>query len=162
VEKNIARMEIQQTNMEILTPIVVTCPIFEESFGKYIRKRTITDKESASIIFNELGLFFVRAKTRADPADVQATIHSHPTEVLEKGTTVYRQLATPFPQDRMALKDYNTNIIVGRLDEPKLTRSQDGSLDVKHGPLGAAIYTNRFQPVIRISQSAINKIVQSQ
>jgi RHS repeat-associated protein len=95
-------------------------------------------------------------------ADVQVTIHSHPTEVEEKGTMVYAQVATPSPQDRMTLKDYKTNIIVGRLGAPKLTRSQDGSLNVKHEPLGAAIYTNKFQPVIRITQSAINKIVQSQ
>jgi RHS repeat-associated protein len=93
-------------------------------------------------------------------ADVEATIHSHPTKVQVVGTTAYPQSATlPSDADRSVFKQYGTNIIVGRLGQSTVTANPDGTLNFNHKPLGAVIYDKNTQPIIQLTQKAIQKIL---
>ena len=94
-------------------------------------------------------------------ADVEATIHSHPTDIQVDGNTAYPHSATiPSSQDGTTLSKYSTNIIVGPLGQGSVSRSADGTLITSQTPLGAVIYNNNMQPQVQLTQKAIQKIVQ--
>ncbi|MCD4793938.1 MAG: RHS repeat-associated core domain-containing protein, partial [Bacteroidales bacterium] len=96
-------------------------------------------------------------------ADVETTIHSHPTEVQVEGNTAYPQTATwPSYNDRGTFSNYNTNIIVGRLGSSTVTRNADNSFKYSHKPVGAVIYNSNSTERIRLTKNAIKKIVNHQ
>ncbi|AYQ32283.1 hypothetical protein DTQ70_08865 [Runella sp. SP2] len=93
-------------------------------------------------------------------ANVEATIHSHPTQVQIENNIAYPQSATlPSPTDRNTFKNYGTNIIVGRLGQSTVSQNPNGSYAVSHQPLGAVIYNSNTQPQIQLTQKVIQKII---
>jgi hypothetical protein len=97
-------------------------------------------------------------------ADVEATIHSHPTEVQEVGEQVFPHSAnTPSSTDTSTFSQYNTNIIVGPLGTVKkgsVTRGADGKVSVPNRSNGVVIYKSGQQPV-SLKKNAVKKIIQN-
>jgi RHS repeat-associated protein len=91
--------------------------------------------------------------------DVEASIHSHPTEVKIQDGKAYAQTATlPSSQDKTTFKRYGTNIIVGRLGESEVKRA-NGSNVINYTGLGAVIYNRKAMPEVELTQSAIQSII---
>ena len=97
-------------------------------------------------------------------ADVEATIHSHPTEVQEVGEQVFPHSAnTPSAADTGTFSQYNTNIIVGPLGTVKagsVTKGPDGKVSVPNRSKGVVIYKRGQQPV-SLKKNAVKKIIQN-
>ena len=98
--------------------------------------------------------------------DVEATIHAHPTLVLQVGNMVYPQSAsTPSTgdnSDQTTFNQYGINIIVGPIGTiKKVTQNNDGSLNIPNRPNGAVFYTFDSKPVLTLEKSAIEKIIKN-
>ncbi|ASW73634.2 hypothetical protein IQ37_19295 [Chryseobacterium piperi] len=93
-------------------------------------------------------------------ADVETTIHSHPTTVQTVDNTVYPQSAnTPSSQDRTTFGQYGTNIIVGPLGTiTNATKNPDGTMNIPTRSNGAVIYRGNQKP-LTLEQRAIQRIL---
>jgi len=93
-------------------------------------------------------------------ADVETTIHSHPTRVQESNGMVFPQSAsTRSPQDEATFSQYGTNIIVGPLGTiNNVTRGPDGRVKIPPRSNGAVIYRSGQQPV-ELKRSVIERIL---
>ena len=93
-------------------------------------------------------------------ADVETTIHSHPTEIQIQDGKAYPQSATnPSDQDKTTFKNYGTNIIVGRLGQSTVTKNIDGTYNKSYTSKGAVIYNSKGQPQIQLTEKAIRRIL---
>ncbi|HEU4788961.1 MAG TPA: DUF6443 domain-containing protein [Flavobacterium sp.] len=98
------------------------------------------------------------------PADVEATIHAHPTTVQQVGNQIYPQSAsTPSSTDHTTFSQYNTNIIVGPLGTvTSATANPDGSVNIPHRANGAAIYNGgNSTPRVELEKRAIENILKN-
>gem|GEM_PF-3404359 len=97
-------------------------------------------------------------------ADVEASIHSHPTEVQESGGQVFPHSAnTPSAADTGTFSQFSTNIIVGPLGTVKagsVTRGADGKAVVPNRTKGIVIYKSGQSPV-SLSKKAVNRIIKN-
>lgn len=93
-------------------------------------------------------------------ADVETTIHSHPTRVQESNGMVFPQSAsTRSSQDEATFSQYGTNIIVGPLGTiNNVTRGPDGRVKIPPRSNGAVIYRSGQQPV-ELKRSVIERIL---
>ena len=98
-------------------------------------------------------------------ADVEATIHSHPTTVQQVGNMIYPQEATlPSPTDRGTFSQFNRNIIVGPLGKVNLnnvTTNPNGTFNVPNRTNGAVIYDRNTTGILKLSRSAIQNILKN-
>jgi RHS repeat-associated protein len=96
-------------------------------------------------------------------ADVEATIHSHPTEIqVQDGIAYPHSATTPSAVDNTTLPQYKaTNIIVGPLGQGTVTRNADGTFNKMQSPLGVAIYNSNMQPQVQLTQKAVQKILKN-
>ena len=93
-------------------------------------------------------------------SDVEATIHSHPTKVQIQGDKAYPQTATnPSGADNSVFKGYGTNIIVGNLNQPTVTKNTNGTYTTGSAIRGAVIYNSSSQPKIQLTERAIKRIL---
>ena len=94
-------------------------------------------------------------------ADIEVTIHSHPTEIQVEDGIAYSHSATiPSDVDNKTLPQCNaTNIIVGPLGQGTVTKNLDGTLNKMQTPLGAAIYNSNMQQQVQLTQKALKKII---
>ncbi|WP_430614152.1 hypothetical protein [Flavobacterium sp. JP2137] len=98
-------------------------------------------------------------------ADVESTIHSHPTKVQQVGNMIYPQEATaPSPTDKGAFSQFNRNIIVGPLKKINLknvTTNPNGTFKVPNRPNGAVIYDRNTKELLMLSRNAIQNILKN-
>lgn len=98
------------------------------------------------------------------PADVEATIHAHPTTVQQVGNQIYPQSASiPSSIDQNTFSKYNTNIIVGPIGTiTSATSNPDGSINIPHRPNGISIYNRgNSVPRVELKKSAVEKILKN-
>lgn len=95
----------------------------------------------------------------ATTADVETTIHPHPTTDLVKNGVAYPFTASgPADEvDTKTFKQYPTNIIVGRLGDGK---DSNGNYGGYTRPLGIVIYTYAAA-VVEITQKALERILKN-
>lgn len=96
------------------------------------------------------------------PSDVEASIHSHVTNVLATDEQVYGGNATD-PSDPISFKQYETNIVVGPLKQPSGTMI-NGRLSITQYDNGIAVYSNYLtnKPSFTLTVKAVNKILNYQ
>ena len=96
-------------------------------------------------------------------ADIEVTIHSHPTEIQVQDGTAYPHSATiPSGVDNTTLPQYkSTNIIVGPLGQGTVTRNLDGTFNKMQSTLGIVIYNSSMQPQVQLTQKAVGKIIKN-
>jgi RHS repeat-associated protein len=96
-------------------------------------------------------------------ADVEVTIHSHPTEIQVEDGTAYPHSATvPSAVDNTTLPQYKaTTIIVGPLGQGTVTKNLDGTFNKSQTTLGAAIYNSSMQPQVQLTQKALQRIIKN-
>ncbi len=89
------------------------------------------------------------------------SIHSHPIKVQEKDGNYFPQAATyRSDQDQSTFIKYGTNIVVGNLSKPSISRNQSGQITVSKPVTGAAIYIgNGATPRVTLTKSAMQKII---
>lgn len=98
-------------------------------------------------------------------ADVEASIHSHPTKAEVIGEKVYSGDATvPGPNDPATFVRFGTNIIVGPLGKASgsyQTNSVTGQQSIVPSakPNGVVIYNNSYAQPLQLSQKAVEKII---
>jgi RHS repeat-associated protein len=100
-------------------------------------------------------------------ADVETTIHSHPTTVQEANGQVYPQSAsTPSTgpnTDQTTFPNYGTNIIVGPLGTlapGSVTKNPNGTTNIPSRPNGAAIYNSTsLTPQVELTKKALENIL---
>ena len=95
--------------------------------------------------------------------DVEATIHSHPTTVLQSGGKIYPQQAdTPSETDKKTFSQYNRNIIVGPLGTVNMnnvTKKLDGTLDIPERLNGIVIYDKYAKEILKLNKRVVHKIL---
>ncbi|MDI1254575.1 MAG: hypothetical protein PSV16_00615 [Flavobacterium sp.] len=101
------------------------------------------------------------------PADVAATIHSHPTAVAQVGNQVFPQSASVpssgVGSDTPTFSQYSTNIIVGPLGTiSSVTSNPNGTLNIPTRANGVVIYNNAAQPQVELTKKAVEKILSPQ
>ncbi len=96
-------------------------------------------------------------------SDVEAVIHSHPTEIqIEDGVAYPHSATIPSGVDNITLPQYKaTNIIVGPLGRGTVTRNIDGTFNKIQTPLGAVIYNSNMQQQVQLTQKAIERIIKN-
>ena len=101
-------------------------------------------------------------------ADVETTIHSHPTTVQQVGNTIYPQSAsTPSTgpgTDQTTFQQFGTNIIVGPLgtvNPNNVTANPNGTLNIPSRPNGAAIYDSNSNLKVELERKAIENILKN-
>lgn len=96
----------------------------------------------------------------ATAADVEATIHSHPTTVqVENGQAFPQSASTPSSTDGRTFSQFSTNIIVGPLGQVNsVTQNPNGSLNIPSRPNGAVIY-NKGQAPLELTRKAIQRVL---
>jgi hypothetical protein len=99
-------------------------------------------------------------------ADVETTIHSHPTEVQQVGNIIYPQSAsTPSTgpgTDQTTFKQFGTNIIVGPLgtvNPNNVTANPNGTLNIPSRTQGAAIYDSNSNLKVELPRKTIENIL---
>lgn len=100
-------------------------------------------------------------------ADVEASIHSHPTTVAQVGNQVFPQSAsvpsTGAGSDGPTFQQFGTNIIVGPLGTiTNVTANPNGTLNIPSRPNGAAIYDSNSTPKVELEKRAIERILAPQ
>jgi|GEM_PF-3150084 len=124
---------------------------------------------------NEYGLttvYMPRIPVGKTVADVEATIHSHPTAMdweEETGAiTFWADATVPGPEDPDIFRDFQTNIIVGPLGRPRLAvRESDieGNIIRIIPPqpqpnIGIAIFNNHSRrPLLILNREAVERIL---
>ena len=100
------------------------------------------------------------------PADVEVSIHSHPTEAKVVGDQVFGGNATePTNADAAAFAQFGTNIIVGPLGQANATQGIDkqtgkNTTTVNKHKNGVVIYKNGGTvPSYQFSRRTVNKII---
>ncbi len=104
--------------------------------------------------------------TGTTAADVETTIHSHPTTVQQVGSMIYPQSAnnpsTGPGTDQTTFRQFGTNIIVGPLgtiNPNSVTTNPNGSLNIPSRPNGAVIYDRNSNPKVELKRDAILRII---
>jgi RHS repeat-associated protein len=99
-------------------------------------------------------------------ADVEATIHSHPTTVQQVEDIIYPQSANSPSMgqdaDQTTFRQFKTNIIVGPLgtiNANDVTRNPNGTLNIPKRPNGAVIYDANSTPKLQLERRAIINIL---
>ena len=99
-------------------------------------------------------------------ADVETTIHSHPTTVQQVGSMIYPQSAsnpsTGPGADQTTFKQFGTNIIVGPLGNigpNSVTINPNGSVNIPSRPNGTVIYDRNSSPKVELTINAIMRII---
>jgi len=127
-------------------------------------KRAETGSEP-SITKQEDGTYAATAETNLPETpllpgeEVTATIHSHPTETIDKDGWVFPFSAnTPTAgSDTETFKNSRTNIIVGPISG-KVTRGSDGKL-IDNRTRGVSIFNNKSQLQISLPANSVKKII---
>ena len=99
--------------------------------------------------------------TGATASDVEAIIHSHPTEVQQIGNKIFAQSARmPSKVDKATFSKFNTNIIVGPLGSINNVMSNYyGTSNIPNRPNGAVIYNKNAVPLLELTRQAIQNIL---
>ncbi len=99
-------------------------------------------------------------------ADVEATIHSHPTTVQQVGSMIYPQSAnnpsTGPGTDQTTFRQFGTNIIVGPLgnvNASSVTTNPNGTLNIPNRTNGAVIYDSNSTPRVELKRSTLINII---
>jgi hypothetical protein len=98
-------------------------------------------------------------------ADVEASIHAHPTTVQQVGNTIYPQSAstpsTGANADQTTFRQFGTNIIVGPLGTvTNATANPNGTINVPSRDNGISIYNNSsITPQVELKKSAVQSII---
>nr|WP_183892293.1 RHS repeat-associated core domain-containing protein [Pedobacter cryoconitis] len=107
--------------------------------------------------------------TGTTAADVETTIHSHPTTVQQVGSMIYPQSAnnpsTGQGTDQTTFQQFGTNIIVGPLgsiNPNSVTTNPNGSLNIPARSNGAVIYDRNSNPKVELKRDAIMRIINNQ
>ncbi len=100
-------------------------------------------------------------------ADVEVSIHSHPTVVTQVGGQVFPQSAsvpsTGPGSDGPTFQQYNTNIIVGPLGTiTSVTANPNGTLNIPNRTNGVAIYNSDSTPRVELEKRAVERILTPQ
>jgi len=98
------------------------------------------------------------------PADIEVSIHAHPTTVQQVGNQIYPQSASiQSSTDQTTFSQYNTNIIVGPIGTiTNATSNPDGSVNIPNRPNGISIYTNASSaPRVELEKKAVQKILKN-
>jgi len=100
-------------------------------------------------------------------ADVETTIHAHPTTVQQVGSQIFPQSAsipsTGVGGDQTTFAQYDTNIIVGPLGTiTSATSNPNGSVNIPYRPNGASIYNGTsLTPKVELEKKAIENIIKN-
>ncbi|HFG0566834.1 TPA: hypothetical protein ACGFUW_002624, partial [Flavobacterium psychrophilum] len=100
-------------------------------------------------------------------ADVETTIHAHPTTVQQVGNQIFPQSAsvpsTGVGGDQTTFAQYGTNIIVGPIGTvTSATANPNGTVNVPYRPNGASIYNGTsLTPKVELEKKAIENIIKN-
>ena len=98
-------------------------------------------------------------------ADVEASIHAHPTTVQQVGDVIYPQSAstpsTGAGGDQTTFQQFGTNIIVGPLGTvTNATTNPNGTTNIPSRNNGISIYNNSsLTPQVELKKSAVESII---
>lgn len=161
-----------QESLNVLDRTVKNGGLREES-SLVMKDGTVVEGKTGSMPTIEKGVQTATTSLPSIPegkttADVEASIHSHPTVVQQVGEQVFPQSAsTPSKgqgTDETTFKQYDTNIIVGPLGTLKpgsVTANPDGSLNIPSRATGAAIYDSNSTPKVELEKKAIENILKN-
>lgn len=103
--------------------------------------------------------------TGTTDADVEAMIHSHPTEIqIVDGMAFPHSANVPTGADLRAFSRFDTNIIVGPLGTVNggdITANADGSVNMPSRPNGLVIYNSAGAQTIQLTKKAATRIVRN-
>jgi hypothetical protein len=91
--------------------------------------------------------------------DVEATIHSHVTEKIIEGNTIYSHDSQPSDTDTKTFKKYSTNVIVGPFETVKGTIKAEGGVSYSKPKVGISVHDANSTLMYRLSIQAVKKII---